>query len=156
MSSWGYLAIWRHFLPASWNTEYLILALHPELLQGVLEESSCHGTWGNPCRGRRQAPVAVPVCGGQNPKAGPVSIPGAHKAPPRPTPLHAQATLSNTSLPWQTPAQMPLPLCGLPWPSGHPVWLSPTWHLTLTYWCSQWRDFSPGQSLASSRAGIMP
>ena len=124
MSSWEYLTIWRHFLPTSWNTEYLIIALHPELLQGVLEESSCHGTWGNPCRGRRQAPVAVPVCGGQNPKAGPVSIPGAHRAPPHPTPLHAQATLSNTSLPWQTPAQMPLPLCGLP--------IQPSW-MALSY-----------------------
>ena len=99
MSSWEYLTIWRYFLPASWNTEHLIPALHPELLQGALEESSCHETRVNPCRGRRQAPMAVPVCGGQNPKAGPVSIPGAE-------PLH------NPRLSMHRPPCLTLPSLG--------------------------------------------
>ena len=40
------------------STECLISALHPELLQDVLEVTSSSSTWFNPCRGRWQAPMA--------------------------------------------------------------------------------------------------
>ena len=69
-----------------------------------------------PAEAEDKHPWQVPVCGGQNSKAGPISIPGAHRAPPHPTPLHAQAALSNAAPPRQTPAQTSPPPCGLPSP----------------------------------------